>query len=1269
MSPQEKKYNYRFRPNKYPLESGNRLIEASAGTGKTFSLAHIILRLITEKRIPIKEILVVTFTEAAASELKSRIVNRLEECLRGLDLLNNDKKTIVGDDVIKEWLEIHGKSLKNRQYYAGLLLEALDAIDQSDITTIHGFCKRTLDTESLNAYRLSKPIIEEESKPIIQEVVHDYWKDQILSLKAEDVKGLIGAGINIDTIINCVLKIDNDPNLELRLEQLDVENISGLREQFENFLSKNWKNFLICWLRDGRELFDMLKSIASHWRQQGNKNTKPFSSKPRNNYYEKVDSWITKYSADEKYNSVPSFNEIRQQKLLSSYFHPAAFYEASSRCGESNNVSLPKPYLQKSIANIWDGPAEFVLKHSIYWTIRALHDRRRKNNVMSYGDLLKELDPGITGLNEQIKKERTSTPLTAQLRLRYKVALIDEFQDTDPLQWRILQQTFGESSHHYLLMVGDPKQAIYSFRGGDLNTYLNACKYADRIDLLVDNFRTTAPLMKELNHFMGCGLIRSKLEVLALNPKTNEPALSLKKNQSFLEVFNLEDENEKDPHNLESKSAKEKKIPEAVANAVLEILRDEDNEIKPSDICILVNRHDQATAISRGLADSNLPSRLVTQGDVLKTEGASILQIFIDCIANPGDSGKLKLVASSALLQWSTNKLEEAENRGHLDQLANKFRGWSKNIKTIGIMACLMDLIEAETMADLSKRNRILPDLQQSTQLLEEEIHKQGLDAEQAAKWLNRERLSLHPTSLEKRQPNSDLVDSCINVITVHRSKGLEFRIVICPYLWQAPLMNKGIIYDNKKENRSFLSLNKNWGEAKIAYEQAQEDQLQEAERIAYVALTRARSRILILWTRSAKQEGSPLVPLLFGPKSIDLSMAELTSKRMHEWFNSIDMPIVIKTAKPKATQSKWCPKTPSGELTLGPIPTRVLDKSWGRSSYSTWTAKSNSNNPSYISSEFEIGDGKDTDQNENQPLQSEDRHKTDTTNNDLLLATPWSRNGPLSQFPRGAEAGECLHKILERIDFTKPISDTKSSKVISQELLNSGFDIKLETIVMEGLDRVLQVPLGEKLKGLQLKELHSKRKLNEVAFDIPLAHKGNAIKSVDIARVFSNTSKSRFQSSYSEHLNRLKVNTRGFLTGSIDLVFSDQEDTSKAKWWVLDWKSNWTGVNNANEEEQYCGPIHYDQEAMEKQMIIHHYPLQAHIYLVALHRLLEWRLPKYSPDQHLGGYIYLFLRGIPSEKEIKKRALSEEIPGIILEEAPVDRVLALNRLFEKGGI
>lgn len=273
-----------------------------------------------------------------------------------------------------------------------------------------------------------------------------------------------------------------------------------------------------------------------------------------------------------------------------------------------------------------------------------------------------------------------------------------------------------------------------------------------------------------------------------------------------------------------------------------------------------------------------------------------------------------------------------------------------------------------------------------------------------------------------------------------------------------------------------------------------------------------------------------------------------------------------------------------------------------------------------------------------------------------------WPEEGPLATFPRGAAAGDCLHRILERLDLNTDLQAAPEAEaVVTRELRRAGLERDAADRLLEGLERMRTTPFGGPLQGLRVADLPAGRRLHEMNFDLTLKR----ARAADLAAAFSAHPGGLFGAEYATTLAQLPIDSSGFLTGSIDLVFrADPEPAGgDGRWWVADWKSNWLGRRDGDGRPLACGPRHYGQAEMAALMAASHYPLQAHLYLVALHRYLGWRLNDYDPARHLGGYVYVFLRGTPGPSAVA--ALPGPVPGMVVERPPLGRILALNRALD----
>lgn len=1250
---------YLFEPNLYPLDNGIRLIEASAGTGKTFSLAHLVLRLITEKKYLINQILVVSFTEATSSEIKSKIIERLVLALKIVESDYDEGIDDEIDDVLKEWIDLNLKTKDNRILIASLILEALERIDTADITTIHGFCSKTIRREAIDHGSKLNPKIEKDSYSLIQEIVEEYWKEEILEIESNDLKGILKSNFSIKNLSKALNIIDNDSSNDYQNTIKYVDPNKNLHNQFYQHIESLWSEFIKLWEIEGRELEESFKEFAIELKSMGISDTKPYSAKPRKDRYMILDNWIEDYKKIKR----PSYNQIQSQILFPKYFHPKNLNNLIRKYNVKNKISENSKLLGK-IGELIDSPKDFVWEHALSWINKEIEKRKDKKGIMIYSDLLKSLDPKRLLIDNNEKKIRQGKVIFNNLRHRYKVALIDEFQDTDPVQLRLLHEVFGYKGNHLLLMIGDPKQAIYSFRGGDLKTYMQAREKADRIDYMNKNYRTTKSLILILNQLFANGLIRSGLTTKKMLPCSKESKLILNGIESPLQVLNLIDnyqEQDSTPENIDSKSKVEEKIPQILSSYLLELLNNNPQEVIPSDICILVNRHDQANNISSYLSKVKIPSKLINNSNIFAGEAAQLLQVFLNCIATPNDQQKVSLLACSELLQWDRKKLINAKTNGDFDSLSLKLNDFSKLLPGIGLTGCLAELLQKELMADISQKGSLLSDLNQTAQLVDEQIYLQKFNAIRASRWLTRERMNPREPIPEEYQPNSDVADSAVNIITIHKSKGLQFKVVICPYLWQKPPENKALLW--KLNESLFISRKYQWDKDFNNYEKEVKQQcFQEAERLAYVAMTRAKNQLIIIWAKAKEQEGNPLSGFLFGPEAINIGIKDHSRELMEQWLNTNQLDIEIKDIKCTQLKNAWHQPKNNFKLSLGLIPKHKLDNNWGRYSYSSWSNKQSQKPikpyiPEESNEDLSFKDQSKDIFSANQTMQEKDSINSQPGEN------LWPKENPISDFPRGAIAGSCLHKILEQIEFDKLDDKEIISKLIRDQLRKSNINDSFNDSIYNLLKRIANLPLGCSLGKSNLKDLSKNYIIKELNFDIPICHNTKPINTIDISSVFKENKNNKFGIEYSKKLKELNICSSGFLTGSIDLVFSDDTSNKNAKWWVLDWKSNFLGNNYSKEDIFTCGPSNYNELSMDKEMYTHHYPLQAHIYLLALHRFLSWRLPNYVPQKHLGGYIYFFLRGIPDKKEIIKRNYPDQIPGLIIEKAPLERIKRLDSI------
>jgi exodeoxyribonuclease V beta subunit len=1238
-----------FDPNTVALDDSVLLLEASAGTGKTFALAHLVLRLLVERRLGLRQLLVVTYTNAAAAELRDRIGRRIQEALTGLQPPPDWR---APDPVLEQWLERQPGETSARGTVQGLLLLALEELDAADITTIHGFCQRTLRRQAMEAARPPELTVETDAGELVGQVAHDYWQQQVLALPLHLVEGL-ATGAGLEDLERLLEMLDGDPGLVLDPLPEGLELERPLVEQLETLWHQPWRHFKQAWALQGQALDQALRDAAGQWRAAGASSTTPYAVKPRTDHCGLVEAWLAGQDAGGNYAAV------RGEKELGGYFHPDTFCRVARAVeGPERDIRPPGPNLMEAVAAVRDGPAEAVLLHGCHWGRAELARRRARTGSIGFAQLLEGLDPGPDAT--------APTPLLRAVGERYRAALIDEFQDTDPVQWRILRLAFADDNH-LLVMVGDPKQAIYRFRGGDLDTYRRARHSATHVLALQENRRSSPALIDSLNKLMApAGLPRSFLPVPAVE------ARSRRRGPDGLAPVRLlwlgGERTAGDP--LTSKSALESRLPDLVAAAVAELLEDapalvsgDGQPPRPlctGDIALLVHNHHQAEEQRSALEQWGIASRLVSKADVFASPAATALQRLLDALADPADPNRLRLLAASPLLAWSARQITDAD-AGTWSELAGRLQSLARDLPYRGPLGVLSQLVDGEGLARLSAGGRLLADLQQVAELLQERLHEEQLALVAAADWLRRLRLDQSRatgTIPESHQAHSDKVDEAVTVITVHRSKGLEFPVVICPYLWEAAgtasagRHRMGIRWQppGSAECHLDLHLRPSWGQGWQALRQQRQAERAERERLAYVAVTRAQHLLVLAWAPAKGQQANPLFPWLFPGEPLpdpddEAVVAALGDgdwqARLRTEIAQRSLELDLHQPRTERPERRRLPQPPEAiaALRCGPVPLRHLDTDWGRSSYTAWTRASHGTPVSLAA----LDEGRDT----SDPSSADEAPEAG--------ADLWPEQGPLAGFARGAAAGDCLHRMLEQLDYRRPTDAAANRELVERELRRAGLEAETLEPLLQGLELVRLTPFGAELGCLRVADLGPERRLNEMNFDLTLGF----ARAAGLAAAFAEHPGGAFGAAYAASVGALPVASRGFLTGSIDLLFTATGADGEERWWVADWKSNWLGRRDGEGRPLACGPRHYGQEAMAALMAASHYPLQAHLYLVALHRYLGWRLPGYAPERHLGGYAYVFLRGTPGEAGVQ--ALPGAVPGIFVERPPLARVLALD--------
>lgn len=1154
-----------------PLE-GMNLIEASAGTGKTHTITGLYIRLILELGLTVEQILVVTYTKAATAELRERIRARMVALKRAAE---------SGDeDAFRTALLMDEATARERLRRLRL---AILSFDRAAIFTIHGCCQRLL---SDNAFESGMPFETEllsDERALVQEVVDDFWRRRIQDLSPGLIGFLLDKGISPDNLTLTLRGHINKPYLEVRGQPMP----GGLAD-LETDFSARFADARQLWLSQRGEILHQLQSCAGLNRNK----YRPAS----------IDKWALamdlylqpapgpRFDGLEKFSSSVLASALK--KSGSPPDHP--FFACCELLLQAMG-HLDRHYEQARVA---------LLGELIRYTDEQLSLRKQQRREQSYDDLLLNLQSALKG-------ERGEA-LVAAVRHTYSAALIDEFQDTDPVQYGIFHRLFVQQPG-VLFLVGDPKQAIYSFRGADIFAYLRASTDADQGYTLDMNWRSVPPLIEAVNRLFDQpqgGFLFPQIPFHAVRAADREPELLTEPDGSgacFRVGF------------IAGKSSKEQAAQVTVDWTAREIerltLRGREGVIRlgqrplaGGDIAVLVRTHRQGEQMRQALAERGIYSVQRAQQDVSKTAEAEQLERVLRAVLEPQREGLVFAALGGDLIGVSGDDIarlatDETGLAGYLEQ----FQGYHQLWLAHGFMRMFHHLMREHRVAQrlLARPDgeRRLTNILHLSELMHQQERASAAGMEILTGWLNRLRLGDLPED-EQRQLRLESDDNLVQIITIHKSKGLQYPVVFCPFVWDGGLraIREGEachFHDAGPTRQAVLDLGSpDWS---IARQATQTEALAESLRLLYVALTRAQQRCYIAWGDVNGAGESPLAWLLHPPP---LPLPENPLQALATHFHSLDHTQLLarlqQWAEPLSGQLSIVPCELSTEALPGvaaqaalasparPGPgelqvqsfTRLLSRGAAVTSFSALTAGS----------------------------EHFDRPDHDETPGAMGLPVELPLARSRFSFPRGANPGSCLHAIFEHLDFRghKP---SELQRLVEQQLADYGIEPDWQEVVVDLVNAVLDTAL-EPGDDFCLRQLDRSHCLVEMEFNYPVAK----LQASWLAALLSEQGFARTPE-LAQAIRRLAFSdVSGYLKGFIDLIF-----VHRGRYYLLDYKSNWLGDRLTD----------YAEANLTAAMAHDGYYLQYLLYSVALHRYLARRLPDYDYERHFGSVYYLFLRGV----------------------------------------
>ena len=1200
---------------RFPLH-GSRLIEASAGTGKTYTIAALYVRLILghgqtngySRALTPPEILVVTFTDAATQELRDRIRSRLAEAA---SYFFADPAQADADDFLRAL-----RAEYPPEQWAGCarkLQLAAEWMDEAAVSTIHGWCNRMLREHAFDSDSLFTQTLETDQSELQADVVRDYWRTFMAPLDAisvADVQPLWPGPAALQGNLRNL--VEHAGLLDAKLEP--AEALLAAREEKQQCLA-NLKAPWAAWVEELRTLLD---TAVAQKCVNGNK--------LRPGYYL---PWLDALGL---WASDPEAVEL-DLKTGWTRLTPDGLKDAWKKGEPPAHPALEAMQALQSALKALPNARNEILLHAACWVAVRFAAEQARRAQMGFNDLLTGLDDALCGPN--------GLRLAEIIRRQFPVALIDEFQDTDPVQYRIFDAVYHvatNDSKTALILIGDPKQAIYAFRGADIHTYLAARRASiGRLYTLKKNFRSTHAMVAATNRCFeaaetrvlgdGAFLFRSDNgnPVPFVTAEAHGRQETLQVHGIALPALTAWWLVPKDPAKPISKEDYLAQMAEACASEMVRLLnlgRDGRagfgselgfKSLRPADMAVLVNSGKEAIAIRKSLAARGVRSVYLSDKDsVFESTQAAEMQHWLAACAEPDDARLLRAALATATLNLSYPELNTLNHEELAWELrVVQFRGYRECWRLQGVLPMLRRLLNdfrvparllGEAGDGSPNGERILTDILHLAELLQQA--SLSLDGEHALiRYLAEQRQEAEQqkksgrgTGGDARQIRLESDANLVQVVTVHKSKGLEYPLVFLPFAcsYRATKPDDLPLKFHDEDGRLQLALSDD-GDVLTC---ADQERLGEDLRKLYVALTRARYSTWVGIAPLASLERSAFGYLLGGGQELAGGALETALKDLR---GSCD-DIVVAPA-PEATSIRLTTQGPKTVRGSAREALRAAREHWWIASYSILKTV-------------------DTDDLLVPDTPAEDVFReARTTQVALPVPAPILPNkkpsaplllGTLHGLPRGAEVGSFLHSLLEAVatqGFAKMAdSPARLKDLIARRCNLRGWEHWIEPLtawLQDLLATPLQLPAmpGVLATAFSLTGLQSS--MAEMEFWL-------ATHSVNIEEIDRLIRTHTFNDAPRPVLKAGQLN--GMLKGFIDLVFEHN-----GRYYVADYKSNWLGPDDEA----------YTPDALRDAILDARYELQYVLYLFALHRLLKARLPDYDYDRHIGGAVYIFLRGL----------------------------------------
>ena len=1207
----------------FPLH-GSQLIEASAGTGKTFTISALYLRLVLghgdahtgfgRELLP-PQILVVTFTDAATKELRDRIRTRLADAARFF------RDEIPGPDALVEQLRAeyppdHWPACANK------LEIAAQWMDEAAVSTIHSWCQRMLREHAFDSGSLFTQTLETDHSELLGEVVRDYWRRFCYSLQGDTLEWVRSHWSTPAALLPRVRALFGTHHGSPQ-DGSDNREPGAIIEQSLQQRREALKSLKQPWADWAQELLALCHAGVASKSVDGRK-MQPRYFEP---WFEKLSAWGADHSL-ELLDLGTGFTRLTPQGM--------------SEAWKTDPPDHPALDAMLDLPGQLDGlpsPDAAVLQHAAQWIGQRFEAEKRRRAEMGFDDMLLRLDAALLGASGE--------RLASLIREQFPVALIDEFQDTDPVQYRIFERIYHIEANDPatgLFLIGDPKQAIYAFRGADIHTYLRArLATTGRLHTLGKNFRSSAAMVAAANHVFDVAERREPgrgaflFKAGADNPVPFLPVRAQGRKDTLqldgihlpaLTLWQLQSEAPL------SGEAYRTQLAAVCASEIVRLLTagqqgrggfvDSEHNlrgIRPADIAILVRDGKEAQAVRGQLTARGVRSVYLSDKDsVFAAQEAHDLLAWLKACAEPDAERPLRAALACITLDLPLTELEQLNQ----DELAwearvMQFRGYRTLWRSQGVLPMLRRLLHdfalPQTLIQRTDGERVLTNLLHLSELLQQAAGE--LDGEQALIRHLAEHLAMSGQTGEEQILRLESDEQLVKVVTIHKSKGLEYPLVFLPFVCSAkPVDGKRLpLAYHDDQGRAHVTLTPTAEQIALA----DDERLAEDLRLLYVALTRAQYAcwLGIADLKRGNHKDSVLhraaLGYLLGGGS---PLAESTA--LSGWLRDLAQgcEAIAWPPMPEADDLHFIAPVNEAPLRTALLPLRRAAENWWIASYSA----------------LRISEGTLSAPDSAQAQKLVDDERLDPQAPREVQAT----SGDIHRFPRGPNPGTFLHGLLEwagqegfaQVDGPM-VQDSVARRCNRRDW--SGWIPTLVDWLQALLRQPLPLPSPDGVTPCALHDLVEYQIEMEFWF---------ASHRVDVTRLDGLVREHTHQGAPRAPAQSATLN--GMFKGFIDLTFEHQ-----GRYYVVDYKSNWLGADDSA----------YTWEAMDQAILDHRYDLQYVLYLLALHRQLKARLPDYDYERHVGGALFIFLRGVHGPQQgcyfaRPDRALIEQLDALFRGEA-----------------